>query len=142
MRVFNRSMWRPLLLGAAAAASMACSSGDPTSATSAKISVKLRTDGGTPAGRNMVLVSRADGTPDGEGQVLKASVNGTGEIVLPDAGTYLVRVIPRSSEFLYSDQLQATVAVAPSERLSISFTLYRQGGHMTGDAPIIERGGW
>jgi hypothetical protein len=108
---------------ASAVAVQGCGDGGVSDPNSALISVSLRTDAGESAGRNQVLVTRADGSTG----VIKTSANGTGEITLPGAGTYMLKVLPRS-EFVYSDQLESTVTVDERERVTVRFTLYRLAG--------------
>ena len=118
------------VLGAAA-----CGTNGSTNPESALISVRLRNDAGAPGGRHRVLVTRTVGDPDSR----QASVNGTGDIAVAGAGTYLIRVVP-SSGFVWTEQLRRIVSVSDGGRISVNFTLYREGQPIDTLPPIDD--GW
>lgn len=135
MPVMRTTNVRRLLLGATMLTAAACSTGGVTNPSGALISIDLRNDAGASAGRNQVLITRTVGNPDSR----QASVNGSGNIAVAGAGTYLIRVIPRSG-FVASDQLRRIVTVSDGGRIGVSFTLYRQGQSTEYPFPMDDRG--
>lgn len=122
MRTHTGSVWRQLFFIPALLAATACNAGTPVSPDSVRLNIRLRNDAGGTAGRNQVLVTRTDGASGSH----QASIDGSGDITLTGPGTYLVRVIPRAG-FVSTPQLRREVTVSTGERLTVSFTLYREG---------------
>ena len=64
--------------------------------------------------------------------------DGTADIRVPDAGTYLIRVTPRAGYLGSTPALSKSVTVGANARVTVDFTVHRQGVS-TGDPVSTDR---
>ena len=107
----------PILL---VAGGIACESGTATQST--VIGVVVRDDRGVPVERMPVTATLSTTRVD-----VSTRSDGTAEIRVPEAGTYLVRVTPRAGYVGSTPGLEKSVAVDANGKTTVDFTVHRAG---------------
>ena len=107
----------PILLSVGA---IACESGTATRST--VIDVVVRDDRGVPVMRMPVSAMLSTTRVD-----VSTGSDGTAEIRVPDAGTYLVRVTPRAGYVGSTPGLEKSVSVDTNDKAAVHFTVHRDG---------------
>ena len=107
----------PILLSVGA---IACESG--TATRSSVIDVVVRDDRGVPVERMPVSAILSTTRVD-----VSTGSDGTAEIRVPDAGTYIVRVTPRAGYVGSTPGLEKSVAVDANGNAAVGFTVHREG---------------
>jgi hypothetical protein len=98
----------------------ACVVGDGTAPDSAVITVRLRDEIGTNAGRNQVILT----DPESTRVHTRTGIAGTVDVRVRGAGAYRIWVVPRVG-YLASETLTREVRVAANEHVVVDFTLFR-----------------
>ena len=111
---------RRLLAALLMLAGTACDSG--TGVRSTVISVVVRDDRGVPVERMPVTAILSTTRVD-----VSTGNDGTVDIRVQDAGTYLVRVTPRAGYIGSTPALSKNVTVDVNARVTVDFTVHRQG---------------
>ena len=110
----------------------ACGSGTGTDPQSPVITVVVRDDRGVPVERMPVMAILSTTRVN-----VSTGRDGTADIRVPDAGTYLVQVTPRAGYVGSTPALSKSVTVDANGKTKVEFTVHREGVS-TADPVIIE----
>lgn len=123
---------RQLIVALIVAAGTACESGTGTDPRSPVISVVVRDDRGLPVERMPVMAILSTTRVN-----VSTRRDGTADIRVPDAGTYVVQVTPRAGYVGSTPALSKSVTVSANGKVTVDFTVHREGVS-TADPVLIE----